>query len=71
MYLILECSDKYRIMAVMKVAVDIIASKAVSWIGLVKMYVESFKTDVIIFISYVIICLTSHCLIISVSESVH
>jgi hypothetical protein len=48
----------------MKVETDIITNITVSLIGravlLVIMYVEIFKTDVIIFIGNVIVCLTSH-----------
>jgi hypothetical protein len=48
----------------MKVETDIITNITVSLIGravlLVIMYVEIFKTDVIIFIGNVIMCLTSH-----------
>jgi hypothetical protein len=48
----------------MKVETDIITNITVSLIGravlLVIMYVEIFKTDVIIFIGNVILCLTSH-----------
>ena len=59
---------KYRITTVMKVETDIITNITVSLIGravlLVIMYVEIFKTDVIIFIGNVIMCLTSHWLMI-------
>ena len=48
----------------MKVETDIITNITVSLIGravlLVIMYAEIFKTDVIIFIGNVIMCLTSH-----------
>jgi len=54
---------KYRITAVLKDETDIIASIASSLIGRaliqVIMYVEIFKTDVIVFIGGVIICFTS------------
>ena len=43
---------KYRVTVVMKVETDIIASLA--------MYVETFKTNVIVFIGNIIMCLTSH-----------
>ena len=54
--------DRYRITAVLKVETDIIASIAASPIGqlLVIMSVDTFKTDVIVFISDAIItCFTS------------
>ena len=51
-------------MAVLKVKTDIITSITARPIGraaiLVIMYVESFETDVIVFIDNVITCLTSH-----------
>ena len=51
-------------MAVLKVETDIITSIAVSLIGraviLVILYVDTFKTDVIVCIGYIIKCLTSH-----------
>jgi len=54
----------YSIMTVMKVETDIIISIVASLIGraviAVILYVETFKTDDIIFISTVIICLTLH-----------
>ena len=44
--------DKYRIMSVLKVEIDIITSIAVSLTGQnVIMYVETFKTDFNVFIS--------------------
>ena len=47
--------DKYRIMSVLKVEIDIITSIAVSLTGqnviLLIMYVETFKTDFNVFIS--------------------
>ena len=48
--------DRYRITAVLKVETDIIASIAASPIGqlLVIMSVDTFKTDVIVFIGNVI-----------------
>jgi hypothetical protein len=54
----------YRITAVLKVKTDIIASITASQTGgaviLVIMYVEIFKTDVIVLIGDVKTCLTSH-----------
>ena len=54
----------YRITAVLKVETDIIASIAASSTGqaviLVIMYVEIFKTGVVVFISDVKTCLMSH-----------
>ena len=48
----------------MKVETDIITSITASLIELdvilVVMYVKTFKTDMIVFIGYCIICLTSH-----------
>ena len=59
---------KNRIMAVLKVETDIITSMKTSLIGqaviLVIMCVKTFKTDVIVFIGNVIMCLTSHWLIV-------
>jgi Na+/melibiose symporter-like transporter len=52
----------YRITVVMKVETDIIAS--------LTMYVETFKTNVIVFICNIIMCLTSHGWYFSVSEGV-
>jgi hypothetical protein len=56
--------NKYRITAALKAETDIITTKAASLIGqaeiLVIMYVEIFKTDVIVFICNIIMCLTSH-----------
>ena len=53
-----------RIMAVTKVQTDIIASIIESPIGrvviLVIMYIETFKTDIIAFISNFLMYLTSH-----------
>ena len=50
-------------MCVLKVETDIITSITVSPVGLaailVLMYVETFKTDVIVFISNTIMCLMS------------
>ena len=52
---------KYRITAVLKVETDIIPSIAASPTGqAVIMYVEIFKTAVIVFIGDVKMCLTSH-----------
>ena len=58
-------SGKYRIItAVLKVETYIVTSISASLIGraviLVIMYVETFKTDVIIVIGDIIMCLTSH-----------
>jgi len=54
----------YRITAVIKVGTDIISSITASLIGraviLVIMYVKIFKTDVIVFIGDVKMCLMSH-----------
>jgi len=66
---------KYRIMAVMMVETGIISSIAASLIGqaviLVIMFVEVFKTDVIFFISKVIMGLMSHRRIIfSISQCI-
>ena len=51
-------------MAVFKVETDIIASIAASLTGqavkLVIMYVKIFKSDIIVFISDIKMCLTSH-----------
>ena len=51
-------------MVVMKTETEIITSIAVSPVGqaviLEIMYVETFKTDIIVFISKVIMCKTSH-----------
>jgi len=61
----------------MKTETEMITSIAVSPVGqaviLEIMYVETFKTDIIIFISNIIISLTSHIPIIfkKVSKSVH
>ena len=59
-----ENHDIYRIMAVFKLQVDIITSIAEGPIGraviLVLMHVETFKTDNTVFISNIIMCLTSH-----------
>jgi hypothetical protein len=55
--------NRYRITAVLKVETDIIASIAASLTGramiLVIMYVEIFRTGVIVFIGNVITCLMS------------
>jgi hypothetical protein len=55
--------NRYRITAVLKVETDIIASISVSLTGraviLVIMYVEIFRTGVIVFIGNVITCLMS------------
>ena len=48
----------YRITAAMKVKKDIIASITAS--PLVIMYVEILKTDILVFIGNVIMCLMSH-----------
>ena len=54
--------DKYRLLAVMKVETDIIARITESPVGeaviLVIIKVETFKTDIIVFIHKVIMCLT-------------
>jgi len=54
-YTRLQTKDKYRITVVLKVKTDIITNIAVSPIGwvwiLVIMHVETFKTDIIVFIS--------------------
>jgi hypothetical protein len=47
----------YRIMAVMKVGMDIITSIGRAVI-LVLMYIKALKTDIIVFIGNTIICLT-------------
>jgi hypothetical protein len=56
-------TDKYRIIAILKVETDIIANISASPIGragiFVIMYVKAFKTDVIVFICDVIMCFTS------------
>jgi len=56
--------DTYRISAIMKVKTDIIPSNTASPIRLalilVVIYVESFNTEVIVFIGNVIIWLMSH-----------
>jgi hypothetical protein len=58
------CHQNWRT-AVMKVETDIIANIAASPIGrAVIMFVETSKTDVIVFIGKVIMCLTSHWMII-------
>jgi hypothetical protein len=50
----------YRIMAVLKVETDIITSFTESLIGwAMMMYIETFKTDVIVFIGNIIMCLMS------------
>jgi hypothetical protein len=55
--------NRYRITAVLKVETDIIASISASLTGraviLVIMYVEIFRTGVIVFIGNVITCLMS------------
>ena len=54
------CHDIYRKIAAMKVETDIVASIAANLIGgAVIMYVNTFKTNVIVFIGN-IMCLTSH-----------
>ena len=59
-------SSKLMLMflSVLKAETDIITTKAASLIGqaeiLVIMFVEIFKTDVIVFICNIIMCLTSH-----------
>jgi len=54
----------HRLAVVLKVETDIIGSNAASPIGramvLMLMFVEIFKTDHIVFIGNVIICLTSY-----------
>jgi hypothetical protein len=59
----------YRITAVLKVETDIIASIAASSTGqaviLVIMYVEIFKTGVVVFISDVKTCLMSQTCLVS------
>jgi hypothetical protein len=51
----------YRITSVLKVERDIITSVAVNPIGrVVIVYIETFKADVSVFISNVIMCVTSH-----------
>jgi len=56
--------DIYRILALMKIETDIISSITPSLIGpaviFVIMFVETFKTDAIVFICNIIICLISH-----------
>ena len=47
----------YRIMSVLKVETDIITSMAMI---LLVMQVETFKTDIIVLIGNVIVCLASH-----------
>jgi len=65
----LLCLNTYRISAVLKVKTDIITCITESLIGqaaiLMVMYVETFKTDVIVFIDNVIMCLMTHWPIIS------
>ena len=55
---------KYRVMSVLKVETDIITSITLSLIWwaviLVITYLAIFKTDVIVFIGNIIMCLTSH-----------
>lgn len=56
--------DRYRLSAVMKVETDIIASITVCPIGWTSCYtsdnvLETFKTDIIVFISNIMMCLTS------------
>jgi hypothetical protein len=59
-------SDKHRITAALNVKTDIITSHAVSLIGravklvIMYMYVETFKTNVIVFICNIKMCLMSH-----------
>jgi hypothetical protein len=68
MFISCECwhlfFNKYRITTVLKVETDIISSIAASPIGwamiLLIIYVKIFKTGVIVFISDVKICLSSH-----------
>ena len=56
---------KNRIMAVLKVETDIITSMTMSLIGrAVILVIMCVKTDVIVFIGNVIMCLTSHWLIV-------
>ena len=59
----LVLSDTYRITTILKVETDIIANVSVSTIGraaiFVIMSVEAFRTDIIVFIGYVIMCFTS------------
>jgi hypothetical protein len=49
-------SPIYRTTAVMKVETNIIASNTASPV----IYVETFKTNAIVFIGNVIVCMTSH-----------
>ena len=70
------CYNKYRISAVLKVETDIITSIVASPKGqtviLVIMYVEIFKTGIIVYIGDVKMCLTSHYLIIfNISQFLH
>ena len=59
-----QTTDTYRITTVLRAEIDIITSISASPIEpaviLVIMSVETFNSDVIRFISNVIICLTSH-----------
>jgi hypothetical protein len=52
--------NTYRIMAVMKVEADIITCPIRLAPILMIMFVENFKTDVIVIISNIMICLMSH-----------
>jgi hypothetical protein len=53
-------SVKYRITAILKVETDIIANTSVSPIGRsVIMFVDAFRTDVVVFIGDVIMCFMS------------
>jgi hypothetical protein len=60
--------NTYRIMAVMKVEADIITCPIRLAPILMIMFVENFKTDVIVIISNIMICLMSHWPIISISD---
>ena len=50
--------DKYKGTTVINIKTDIIAASLIG--QAVTMYLETFKTDVIVLIDNVIICLTSH-----------